>query len=237
MSETLCVFVYVCMGPCVFSTCACVSVCLSVCVRKHMCVRGPGVRGWRSEPVFPLSGSPSQPSQASRHRVALQLDWEDHLWKTPDAGAETNPCPMFEFLHEMSFWGAAPAGTWKVRRDLRRVLRKAPAVPLVQPNSSGYSYRNCLSVCSCEVFRRRESVAYIDFRTNYCSNSDHNRGHDCWKQGQHVGDFLIKPKKGTYIETEPLQLQENWRTFVLWNLKGVLPYKYIFFSSMESVKK
>ena len=54
MSETLCVYVCVCMGPCVFSTCASVSVCLSVRVRIHMCVRGPGVRGWRSEPVFPL---------------------------------------------------------------------------------------------------------------------------------------------------------------------------------------
>ena len=208
----VCMWVYV-WAYAFFPTCGCVSecmcaythvcthvdlenqVCLSVCVRKHMCVRGPGVRGCCSEPVFPLSGSPSQ---ASRHRVALQLYWEDHLWKTPKVGAETNPCSMFEFF--IKWYCEEPptlAGTWKVRRDLRRVLRKAPAVPLVQPNSSGYSYRNCLCVCFCEVFSRRESAAYIDFRTNYCSNSDHNRGHDCWKLGQHVGDFPIKPKKGT----------------------------------------
>ena len=40
-----------------------------------------------------------------------------------------------------------------------------------------------------------------------------------------------------YNETESPQLQESWRAFVLWNINGVLPYEYIFFSSMESVKK
>ena len=54
-----------------------------------------------------------------------------------------------------------------------------------------------LSLCLFLWLKEVWSAAYIDFRANYCSNSDHNRGHDCWKLGQHVGDFPIKPKKGT----------------------------------------